>query len=113
MEDGGHTTVLFYQDDKGTTHPFPLENLDIVRSRGTEESKEMLEHILKDGITALSDRIYIAFMGPPIPPYKIICYCGHVVKVGHDKKGYYIEGASEITFNPRDKEQEEEMELRP
>ena len=105
LKDGGHTTILFYQDNKGTTHPFPLENLDIVRIHGTDKSNEMLELILKDGVTALSDRIYIAFMGPPIPPYEIRCYCGNVVKAGHDKKGYYIEGSPEIIFYPRDKDQ--------
>ena len=103
LEDGGHTMVVFFKDDQGTTHPFPEENADIVRRHGTEESKEMLERILKVGVTALRDRLYIAFMGPPIPPYKLICYCGHEIKVGRDDKGYYIEGASEITFEPRDK----------
>jgi len=62
----------------------------------------MLNKILMDGVTALADRMYVAFMGPPIPPYKIKCYCGHVVTVGHDEKGYYIEGASEVVFEPRD-----------
>lgn len=101
LEGGGHTMVFFYKDSQGTTYPFPVYNADIVRSRGTEKSKEMLERILKDGVTALRDRLYIAFMGPPIPPYKIRCYCGHEIKVSRDDKGYYIEGASEITFEPR------------
>ena len=126
LEGGGHTIVFFYKDSQGTTYPFPVENADIVRSHGTKESKEMLERILKDGVTALRDRLYIAFMGPPrcghkledyvmleggwcpIPPYKIRCYCGHEIKVGRDDKGYYIEGASEITFEPGGKALAEE-----
>jgi len=47
-------------------------------------------------------------MGPPIPPYKIRCCCGHEIMMGHDEKGYYIEGASEVIFEPGDKSLEEE-----
>jgi len=102
LEDGGHTAVFFYKDRQGKTHPFPAENANTVSSHGTEESKEMLDKILMEGVTALRDRMYVAFMGPPIPPYKIRCYCGHVITVGHDEGGYYIEGASEVVFEPRD-----------
>lgn len=45
-------------------------------------------------------KFYVAFMGPPIPPYEIKCPCGHVIKVGKDEKGYFIEGAEEVTFRP-------------
>ena len=98
LENGDHTAVFFYKDRQGKTHPFPSENANIVSSHGTEESKETLDKILMDGVTALRDRMYVAFMGPPIPPYKIRCYCGHVTTVGHDEKGYYIEGASMVLF---------------
>ena len=108
LKNGGHTEVLFYKDDQGSTHPFPLKNTEIVWSQGTEESKDKLEKILMDGVTALRDRVYIAFMGPPIPPYKIRCYCGHEINVGRDDKGYYIEGASEIIFEPGGKALAEE-----
>ena len=107
LEDGDHTTVFFYKDSQGETHPFPSENAKFVSSHGTEGSKEMLDKILMDGVTALSDRMYVAFMGPPIPPYKIRCYCGHAITVGHDDKGYYIEGASEVVFGPEGFEEEE------
>ena len=113
LDDGGHTIVFFYKDSQGTTHPFPVENADIVRSSGTEKSKEMLERILKDGVTALRDRVYIAFMGPPILSYKVRCYCGHEINVGRDDKGYYVEGASEIIFEPWDKPLEEEGDDEP
>jgi len=106
LDDGCHTEVFFYKDRQGKTHPFPEGNAENVSSHGTDESKEMLDKILMDGVTSLRDRMYIAFMGPPIPPYKIRCYCGHVTKVGHDEKGYYIEGASEVVFESRDKEEE-------
>ena len=102
LEDGGHTVVFFYKDRQGKTHPFPSENANTVSSHGTEESKERLDKILMDGVTVLRDRMYVAFMGPPIPPYKIRCYCGHEIAVGHDEAGYYIEGASEVVFEPRD-----------
>ena len=108
LENGDHTAVFFYKDRQGKTHPFPSENANIVSSHGTEESKETLDKILMDGVTTLRDRMYVAFMGPPIPPYKIRCYCGHVITVGHDEKGYYIEGASEIVFEPGDKRFKEE-----
>ena len=100
LEDGGHTEVFFYKDVQGVTHPFPAENAEIVKSQGTEEDKEMLERILKDGVESLEDRMHVAFAGPPIPPYKIKCYCGHTITVGLDKRGYYIEGANLVIFEP-------------
>jgi len=103
LKDGGHTEIIFYKDDQGTTHPFPSENADIVWNKGTEESENMLEKIIMDGVAALSDRVYIAFMGPPIPPYRMRCYCGHEIRVGHDDNGCYIEGAAEVIFEPTDK----------
>ncbi len=103
---GDHTEVFFYKDRQGKTHSFPTGNANLVSVHGTDESKEMLDKILKDGVTSLEDRMYVAFMGPPIPPYKLKCYCGHVTKVGHDEKGYYIEGASEVVFESSDKEEE-------
>ena len=111
LEDRDYTEVFFYKDTERKTHSFPSENAKLVSSHGTEESKEMLDKILMDGVTALGDRMYVAFMGPPIPPYKIRCYCGHVTTVGHDKGGYYIEGASEVVFEPRDKGFKEEKKI--
>ena len=108
LADGGHTEVFFYKDIQGVTHPFPAENAAIVRDHGTEEEKEMLERILMDGVASLEDRAYVAFAGPPIPPYKIRCYCGHTIDVGKDEGGYYIEGANLIIFEPGDKPPVEE-----
>ena len=110
LKDGGHTLIFFYRDSQGKTHPFPVENADIVNDQGTEESKEMLKIILKDGVASLEDRAHVAFMGPPIPPYKIRCYCGHTINVGRDEVGYYIEGADLIIFDPGDKPPAEERE---
>ena len=46
-------------------------------------------------------RFYVAFMGPPIPPFKLKCWeCGNIIKIDHDENGYYIEEASEIIFDP-------------
>jgi len=104
LEDGGHTVIFFYKDWQGVTNAFPLANADIVRDYGTEDDKEMLEVILKEGVDALADRAYVAFAGPPIPPYKIRCYCGHTINVGRDEGGYYIEGANLIIFEPRNQE---------
>lgn len=112
LRDGKHTTVFFYRNKEGKTMPFPPSNADIVRELGSKEAKETLEQILKDGVSSLRDRMYVAFMGPPIPPYKMRCYCGHFIKVGHDERGYYIEGAHEIIFEPREKPHEEERESR-
>jgi len=67
LEDGGHTLIFFYKNSQGKTHPFPVDNADIVNSQGTEESKEMLKIILKDGVASLEDRTHVAFVGPPIP----------------------------------------------
>ena len=100
LRDGGHTEVHFYRDEDGKTHPFPEANAELVREQGTEEVREVLDLILSSGVDALSDRAYVAFMGPPIPPYKMRCYCGHVIEVGRDERGYYIEGAHEIIFEP-------------
>ena len=108
LRDGGHTEVSFYRDGEGKTHPFPEANADLVREKGTEKAKEALDTILTSGVEALSDRIYVAYMGPPIPPYKVRCYCGHIIKVGHDKIGYYVEGAQKIIFEPTEDRSEEE-----
>jgi len=110
LEDGGHTIVFFYKDRQGKTHPFPSENAITVSSHGTEESKGRLDKILMDGDTASRDRLYVAFMCMPIPPYKIRCYCGHVITVGHDEVGYYIEGAPMVVFGPEGFEEERENE---
>jgi len=110
LEDGGHTEIFFYKDIQGKTHPFPLANADIVKSQGKKEDKEMLDMILKYGVESLEDRCHVAFAGPPIPPYKIRCYCGHTIKMGLDKRGYYIEGANLIIFESGDKPSAEERE---
>jgi len=109
LKEGGFTIVFFYKDSLGVTHPFPVENLNIVLDKGTDESKEMLHKIIKDGFTSLEDRMYMAYMGPPIPPYEMKCYCGHTIKMGHDDHGYYIEGASQVIFNSREKPGDEEV----
>ncbi|MBA7638256.1 hypothetical protein ES703_45909 [subsurface metagenome] len=110
LEDGGHTIIFFYKDLHGVTHPFPVANANIVQGHGTEEDKELLDRILKEGVDALEDRAHVAFAGPPIPPYKIKCYCGHTINVGRDERGYYIEGADLIIFHPGEKPPAEERE---
>ncbi len=89
------------------TQSFPLENMNIVLKFGTVESLEMLNKILDVGFKELEDRAYVAFMGPPIPPYDIECYCGHTIKMGRDDHGYYIDGASSILFYSEKKPEEE------
>jgi len=37
------------------------------------------------------------------------CYCGHTIKMGHDDHGYYIEGASQVIFDPGEKLGDEEI----
>ena len=101
--DDKHTEVFFYRNQEGETIPFPTSNSDIVRELGTEEAKEDLTQIIEKGVAELEDRTYIAFMGPPIPPYEIRCYCGHTINVGRDEGGYYIEGANYIIFPPGDR----------
>ena len=91
------------------TQAFPLENMNIVLKSGTNDSIEMLNRILDVGFKELDDRAYVAFMGPPIPPYEIECYCGQKIQVGRDDHGYFIEGASTITFYS-DKKSEKESE---
>ncbi len=98
LREGGFTIVFFYKDTLGATQAFPLENMNIVLKSGTNESIEMLNRILDVGFKELDDRAYVAFMGPPIPPYEIECYCGHKIKMGRDDQGYFIEGASSILF---------------
>ena len=90
------------------TQAFPLENMNIVLKSGTNDSIEMLNRILDVGFKELEDRAYVAFMGPPIPPYEIECYCGQKIKMGRDDQGYYIEGASSILFYSEKKSDEEE-----
>jgi len=97
---GRHTEVLFYRDG-GRTAPFPSDNADLIMAEGTEESRELLERILESGVGAVPDRVYLAYMGPPIPPYEVHCYCGHIIRFGHDEHGYYVEGAPEVVFRPR------------
>ncbi len=108
MRGGGCTIVHFYRDSLGVTQAFPLENMNIVLKLGTVESMEMLNKSLDVGFKALEDRAYVAFKGPPIPPYDIECYCGHKIKMGHDDHGYYIEGASTILFYSEKKKEEGE-----
>ena len=107
LREGGFTIVFFYKDSLGVTHPFPLENMNIVLKSGTNDSIEMLNRILDVGFKALEDRTYLAFMGPPIPPYEIECYCGNTIKMGRDDHGYFIEGASTVVFKPREKSGDE------
>lgn len=99
LADGCHTEVLFWKD-REVINPFPSENVELVRKSGTEEAKELLERVIKEGFESVGDRLYIAFMGPPIPPYAIRCYCGHLIIMGHDEKGFYVEGANEMIFGP-------------
>ena len=108
LREGGFTIVFFYKDTLGVTQAFPLENMNIVLNRGTEEAIEMLNRILDVGFKELDDRAYVAFMGPPIPPYEVECYCGHKIKMGRDDHGYFIEGASSILFYSDKKSDDEE-----
>ena len=82
--------------------------MTIVLNRGTNESIELLNKITDVGFKELYDRAYVAFMGPPIPPYEIECNCGHKIKMGRDDHGYFIEGASSILFYSDKKSGEEE-----
>ncbi len=107
LKEGGFTIVFFYKDTLGNTQAFPLENMNIILKSGTDESIEMLNKILDVGFKELDDRAYVAFMGPPIPPYEIECYCGHKIKMGHDDHGYYIDGAALILFYPEKKNGDE------
>ena len=99
--------VFFFKDSLGHTQAFPLQNMSIVLKYGTVEALEAINRILDVGFKPVEDRVYIAYMGPPIPPYEIKCYCGETIKVGHDDHGYFIEGAGLITFYPREKDEEE------
>ena len=112
LKEGGFTIVFFYKDTLGVTQAFPLENMNIILKSGTDESIEMLNRILDVGFKELDDRAYVAFMGPPIPPYEIECYCGQKIKTGHDEHGYYIEGAASILFYSEKKNGEEGDELK-
>ena len=111
--DDKHTEVFFYRNQKGETIPFPTSNSDIVRGLGTKEAKEALRQIIEKGVDELEDRTHVAFMGPPIPPYMIKCYCGHTINVGRDEVGYYIEGADYIIFPPGDKPLARERDVIP
>lgn len=109
LKEGGFTIVHFFKDSLGETQAFPLENMKIVLKFGTVESLEMLNKILDVGFKELDDRAYVAFMGPPIPPYDIECYCGHKIKMGRDDHGYFIEGASSILFYSEKKKEDEDV----
>ncbi len=102
--------VFFFKDSLGGTQAFPLQNMNLVLQYGTVEALEALNKILDVGFKPPDDRAYVAFMGPPIPPYEIKCYCGHKINVGHDDHGYFIEGADTITFFPKEKPEEESDE---
>ncbi len=99
--------VFFFKDGLGKTHAFPLQNMNFVLQYGTVESLEAINRILDIGFKPVDDRVYVAYMGPPIPPYEMKCYCGQTIKTGHDDTGYFIEGAETITFYPKEKDAEE------
>ena len=82
--------------------------MNIVLERGTNKSIELLNKITDIGFKELDDRAYVAFMGPPIPPYEVECYCGHKIKLGRDDHGYFIEGAASILFYSEKTEEESE-----
>ena len=109
LKEGGFTILFFYKDNLGATHPFPVENMNLVLNRGTDESIEMLNKITDIGFKELDDRAYVAFMGPPIPPYDVECYCGHKIKMGRDDQGYFIEGAASILFYSDKKSGDEDV----
>ena len=46
-------------------------------------------------------RFYLPFTDSPIPLFELKCWeCGNLIKFGKDERGYYLEEANEINFDP-------------
>ncbi len=46
-------------------------------------------------------RFYLPFIESPIPLFDLTCWeCGNKIKWGKDERGYYLEEANKITFDP-------------
>ena len=46
-------------------------------------------------------RFYLPFIESPIPLFELKCWeCGNLIKFGKDERGYYVEEANEIHFDP-------------
>lgn len=46
-------------------------------------------------------RFYLPFTESPIPLFELKCWeCGNLIKFGKDERGYYVEEAEGITFDP-------------
>lgn len=46
-------------------------------------------------------RFYLPFIESPIPLFELKCWeCGNKIIFGEDEKGYYVEEASELVFEP-------------
>jgi len=46
-------------------------------------------------------RFYLPFVESPIPLFELKCWgCGNKIKFGEDERGYYVEEASELVFEP-------------
>jgi len=46
-------------------------------------------------------RFYLPFIESPIPLFELKCgECGNLIKFGKDERGYYVEEANEINFDP-------------
>jgi len=46
-------------------------------------------------------RFYLPFIESPIPLFELTCWeCGNKITFGEDEKGYYVEEARELIFEP-------------
>jgi len=46
-------------------------------------------------------RFYLPFIDSPIPLFELNCWeCGNMIKFGKDERGYYLEEANSINFDP-------------
>ncbi len=46
-------------------------------------------------------RFYLPFIKSPIPRFELTCWeCGNTIIFGKDDKGFYLEEACKITFDP-------------
>jgi len=46
-------------------------------------------------------RFYLPFIDLPIPLFELTCWeCGNSIKWGKDERGYYLEEANKISFDP-------------
>ena len=46
-------------------------------------------------------RFYLPLIESPIPLFKLKCWeCGNLITFGKDERGYYVEEARELVFDP-------------